>query len=58
MASKVIYTKRFGKTQTFTTNYFVSHRIYSWQVAPQQSLFALQSGNIKLQTAKQNISSF
>ena len=29
-------------------NYFVSHRIYSWQVAPQQSLLPLGSGINKI----------
>jgi hypothetical protein len=49
-ASKVIsHEKGLAKAKPFKkTNYFVSHRIYSWQVAPQQSLLPLGSGIIKL----------
>jgi hypothetical protein len=41
-ASKVMTQKSWDKPNLKLANYFVSHRKYSWQVAPQQSLRPLR----------------
>jgi len=36
-----LHKKGLDKPNLEPANYFVSHRMYSWQVAPQQSLLLL-----------------